>query len=134
MGEWGGRARRGILFGLAAALSGAALAEAPGAAAPARDPALVLADLLAAALAADASAPLILFIARHGDEAAAQRAREALAARRVPDPVAPGGTDGRIIADFDAARLAGPQALAAFAGAHPRHPLGVEARHPFWSR
>jgi hypothetical protein len=137
MGDLRRRRWIGPAVGLAAALAGgvdAGSPPAPAPAAPARDPALVLADLLAEALAADSSAALILFLARHGDEASSQRAREALAARGAPDPAPPGGTDGGIVAAFDAARLAGPDALAAFARANRRHPLGVEAMRPFWSR
>ena len=73
-----------------------------------------------------------MFIARNPDEALTDQARRTLAARSRPDPRPWPGPDGDIVAAFDRARLAGPAALAAFAAAFATHPLGAEARRPFW--
>lgn len=117
---------------LAAGTENPASAEA---AAP-MDPQAVLADLYARTLAADSSAALILFIARYPDDPLAGEARLRLRARP-PDPAhseGPHGAnpDGAIIAQFDAARVAGPAALDAFARRHAGHPLAAEALRPFW--
>lgn len=117
---------------LAAGTENRASAEA---AAP-MDPQAVLADLYARTLAADSSAALILFIARYPDDPLAGEARLRLRARS-PDLAPPGGPDGAdpdgaIIAQFDAARIAGPAALDAFARRHAGHPLAAEALRPFW--
>jgi hypothetical protein len=121
----------GVLAGLGAAGLLGAAGRAPPLPPPA-DPATVLAQALAAALADGSSAALILFIARYPDEPLTGTARAALAARRRPDPRIPAGPDGAVIAAFDRARLAGPAALAAFARAYPNHPLGAEALRPDW--
>lgn len=84
------------------------------------------------AVAADTGAALILFIARNPDHPLADAARRDLAARPTADRVSPGGPDGDIILQFDAARLGGRAALDGFAARHPGHPLAVEARRPFW--
>ena len=125
---------------LAAGTENRASAEA---AAP-MDPQAVLADLYARTLAADSSAALILFIARYPDDPLAGEARLRLRARP-PDPAPAEGPDGMsdglndganpdgaIIAQFDAARIAGPAALDAFALRHAGHPLAAEALRPFW--
>lgn len=117
---------------LAAGTENRASAEA---AAP-MDPQAVLADLYARTLAADSSAALILFIARYPDDPLAGEARLRLRARP-PDPAPAEGPDGvnpdgAIIAQFDAARIAGPAALDAFARRHAGHPLAAEALRPFW--
>ncbi|WP_112873034.1 hypothetical protein [Paracoccus endophyticus] len=85
-----------------------------------------------AALADGSNAALILFLARHPDDASAPRIRAALAARRTPDDPAQGraaaGGEAGVIAAFDAARLAGtPEAWQGFARRHPNHPLTAEA-------
>jgi outer membrane murein-binding lipoprotein Lpp len=95
---------------------------------PRRDPAAAVAEELAAAVDDGSNGALILFIARHPGEPLAAEARRRLAARPRPDPVPPGGSDGRIIAEFDAARLEGTEALRAFAAANPGHPLAAEAQ------
>jgi hypothetical protein len=106
-----------------------ARAEAP----PAQDPEVVMAGIYNRALVADTNSALILFIARYPDHPLSDRAREELRARMAPDPVPPGGPDGRIIAAFDAARLDGsPGALDAFAAHYDGHPLAAEARRPIW--
>jgi hypothetical protein len=87
------------------------------------------------ALAQDASAALIMLLARTPDSPEAPAARAALAARHSPDPAAVtqalAGADAGVVADFDAARLAGTQAAwQAFLSRHGSHPLAVEAA--FW--
>ncbi len=125
---------------LPALAAGAGDRAAAEAAAP-MDPQAVLADLYARTLAADSSAELILFIARYPDDPLAGEARLRLRARppdpapaEGPDGVNPDGDnpDGAIIAQFDAARVAGPAALDAFARRHAGHPLAAEALRPFW--
>ncbi|MBP7000589.1 hypothetical protein [Amaricoccus sp.] len=121
-------ARAALRLGLAA-LATAAAAES----APPPPPGAALAEELALAEAAGTSAALILFVARHPDEADAARAR--LAARHAPDPAPAAGPDADMIAAFDAARRSGdPAALAAFAARYPGHPLAAEALRPEWSR
>lgn len=120
---------------LPALAAGAGDRAAAEAAAP-MDPQAVLADLYARTLAADSSAALILFIARYPDDPLAGEARLRLRARP-PDPAPAEGPDGvnpdgAIIAQFDAARIAGPAALDAFARRHAGHPLAAEALRPFW--
>lgn len=104
-----------------------------GMAAPPRiDPATAVRRQLDDAFAADASAPLILFIARYPDEPIVMAARFRLATRRQSDPSPARGPDGAIVAAFDRARLDGVAALDAFAARYPNHPLGAEAAR--WSR
>ena len=114
------------------ALGSGAAGPAWGEAAAPMDPKVVLANLYARSLAEDSSAGLILFIARYPDDPLAEDARRRLRLRADPDPTPFEGPDGRLIADFDAARRAGPAALDAFAARNPGHPLAVEARRPFW--
>lgn len=118
--------------GLFVAAAVAWLSEAAPAAPPPADPALALQRQLDDALAAEASAPLILFIARYPDAPATAAARTRLATRRSPDPRPAAGPDGDIVAAFDRARLSGPAALDAFALGHANHPLGAEAAR--WSQ
>jgi hypothetical protein len=85
------------------------------------------------AVAADSNAGLIMFLARNPDSPHADAVRHRLAARRTPDPPAViralAGADADVVAEFDAARLAGdPAALRAFIARHGSHPLGAEAR------
>ncbi|WP_134724879.1 hypothetical protein [Paracoccus luteus] len=85
-----------------------------------------------AALAQGSNAALILFLARHPDDANARRIRAALADRRTPDDPAraraAAGAEAGIVAEFDAARLTGtPAAWQGFASRHPNHPLTAEA-------
>jgi hypothetical protein len=108
--------------------TGPAMAEA----ATPRDPQVVLETLYARTVAEDSGAGLILFIARYPDDPLAEDARRRLRLRADPDPASPAGPDGRLVAEFDAARRAGPAALDAFAARNPGHPLAAEARRPFW--
>lgn len=122
-----------LASGAAAAASGpAAPRSRAGPVAPQADPASAVRRQFVVALDAGTSAALILFLTRYPDEADSGTARAALAAWRRPDSTPPGGPDGAIGAAFDRARLAGPAALAGFAAAYPNHPLGLEARRPFW--
>jgi hypothetical protein len=105
-----------------------ALAEAP----PRLDPAAVLARELAQAVAAGSNAALINFIARHPDAPLTDQARARLAGRPPGDGWT--GPDAAIYGAFDAARVAGPDALARFARRYPSHPLAAEASRPFWTR
>ena len=121
-------ATKAALLAAGVGAAGPASAEA----APPLDPRVVLADLYARTLAEDSGAGLILFIARYPDDPLAEDARRRLRLRAAPDPIPPAGPDGRLIAEYDAARRAGPAALDAFAARHPGHPLAAEARRPFW--
>ena len=130
---------RGYVRTLAAAAvcaaCGGAAAQAPeGVMPPPPDYAAGLRSTLDQALADGSNAALILFIARYPDEALTEEARAALKARGQPDPLPYPGPDGDILAAFDRARLAGPAALAAFAGIYANHPLGAEAGRAAWSR
>jgi hypothetical protein len=100
---------------------------------PPPDYAAGLRSTLDQALADGSNAALIGFIARYPDEAIADEARAALAARGQMAGPYP-GPDGDIFAAFDRARLAGPAALAAFAATYPNHPLGAEAGRAAWRR
>ena len=100
---------------------------------PPRDPALAEAEEFALAREEGSNGALILFIARAPRSALAETARRMLRERGAPDPAPPAGPNGAIIAEFDAARLAGPPALRAFAARYPGHPLAEEARRPFWT-
>jgi hypothetical protein len=106
-----------------------ALGEVP----PRIDPSIALAREMAQAIANDSNAALVNFIARHPDEALTDEARALLAVR---PPQASGwtGPDTAIYAAFDAARLAGPEALAGFALRYSGHPLAAEALRTFWIR
>lgn len=117
---------------LATAATIGAGASAAGQAAAPRDPQVVLEEHYSQTVAEDSGAGLILFIARYPDDPLAEDARRRLRLRVDPDPAPPAGPDGRLIADFDAARRAGPAALDAFAARSPGHPLAAEALRPFW--
>jgi len=90
------------------------------------------AEEAAAALADGSSTALILFLARHPDNAAAPRVRAALARRTAPDAaarIAAAGGEAEIVAAFDAARRAGTDAAwDAFAARFGSHPLVAESR------
>jgi hypothetical protein len=117
------------------AAAGGAAAQAPEAVVPPPpDYAAGLQRTLDRARADGSNAALILFIARYPDEPLADAARSALAARPAADPLPYPGPDGAVIAAFDRARLAGPAALAAFAGTYANHPLGAEAGRAAWRR
>jgi hypothetical protein len=105
-----------------------ALAEAP----PRLDPAAALARELAQVVAVGSTAALINFIARHPDAPLTDQARARLAGRPPGDGWT--GPDAAIYGAFDAARVAGPDALARFARRYPSHPLAAEASRPFWTR
>jgi hypothetical protein len=105
-----------------------ALADVP----PRLDPAVALARELAQAVAAGSNGALVNFIARHPDTALTDRARVRLAARPPSDGWT--GPDAAIYRAFDAARVAGPAALAGFARRYPNHPLAAEAARAFWTR
>lgn len=91
------------------------------------------AEEAAAALAANSSAALIQFLARHPTDPATPRVRAALAARTAPDEpsrAAAAGGEAEIIAAFDAARRAGTaDAWSAFAARYEGHPLVAEAEN-----
>jgi hypothetical protein len=106
-----------------------ALAEVP----PRLNPGVALARELAQALAEDSNAALVNFIARHPDEIMSDEARARLAARP-SQPSGWSGPDAAIYGAFDAARLAGLEALAGFAQRNSGHPLAAEALRPFWAR
>lgn len=102
---------------------------------PPLDPAVALDRSFARAVAEDSNAALLLFIARNPDTTEAEAARRLLARRPGLDPLPYRGPDGPILEAFDRARLAGPEALAAFAARYrDSHPLGAEALDPAWTR
>jgi hypothetical protein len=125
--------RSGWVAAAVAAGAGAGAAGQQAVVPPPPDYAAGLRSSLDQALADGSNAALILFIARYPDETLTGTARTALKARTAPDPLPPPGPDGTIVAAFDAARLAGPAALAAFAGAYGNHPLAAEAARPVWA-
>lgn len=101
---------------------------------PPVDPAVAMRLSLAQAVADGSTAALLLFIARNPDTVEAGEARHLARARTHLDPLPYPGPDGAILEAFDRARLAGADALAAFAARYrDSHPLGAEALNPAWS-
>lgn len=129
-----------LALGLAAGLAACgALAQAQPRRAeslpPPLDPAVALNRSFTRAVAEGSNAALLLFIARNPGTDEADESRRLLARRPGLDPLPYPGPDGPILEAFDRARLAGPEALAAFAARyHDSHPLGMEALNPGWTR